>query len=56
MSSRADHGFEDISAMALNAAIIGSILAEPEACLTIVMALPCRSAPCCHHPFSVSGP
>jgi hypothetical protein len=56
MSSRADHGFDDISVMALNVAISGSILAEPEACLTIMMALPCRSAPYCHYPFSVSGP
>jgi hypothetical protein len=31
MSSRADHGFVDISAIALNAAISGSILAGPEA-------------------------
>ena len=32
MLGRADQGFVDISAMALNAAISGSILAEPEAC------------------------
>jgi hypothetical protein len=31
MLGRADHGFVDINAMALNAAISGSILAEPEA-------------------------
>jgi hypothetical protein len=29
----ADHGFLDISAMALKAAIRGMIFAEPEACL-----------------------
>ena len=33
MPGRDDHGFVDINAMALNAAIKGSILAEPEACL-----------------------
>jgi len=37
---RVDHEFMDISAMALNAAISGSILAEPEACMVIMMALP----------------
>jgi hypothetical protein len=30
-----DHGFVDINAMALNAAISGSIWAEPEACFVI---------------------
>jgi hypothetical protein len=37
---RVDHGFVDINAMALNAAISGSILAEPEACFVMMMALP----------------
>jgi hypothetical protein len=32
MLGRADHGFVDIKAMALNAAISGSILALPDAC------------------------
>ena len=40
MLGRDDHGFVDISAMALNAAISGSILADPEACLVMMMALP----------------
>ena len=40
MLGRDDHGFVDISAMALNAAISGSILADPEACLVTRMALP----------------
>jgi len=31
-----DHGFVDISAMALNAAISGSIFADPEACFVIM--------------------
>jgi hypothetical protein len=35
MLGRADHGFVDINAMALNAAISGSILAVPDACLVI---------------------
>jgi hypothetical protein len=36
----ADQGFVAISAMALKAAISGSILAAPEACLAMMMALP----------------
>jgi hypothetical protein len=32
MLGRVDQGFVDINAIALNAAISGSILAEPEAC------------------------
>jgi hypothetical protein len=40
MLGRVDHEFVDISAIALNAAISGSILAEPEACLVMMMALP----------------
>jgi len=40
MLGRVDHGFVDIEAMALNAAISGSILAEPDACFVIMMALP----------------
>ena len=40
---RVDPGFVDISAMALNAAISGSILADPEACLVMIMALPLGS-------------
>jgi hypothetical protein len=35
-----DHGFVDIKAMALKAAINGSILAEPEACFVTRMAFP----------------
>ena len=35
-----DHGFVDINAMALNAAINGSILALPDACFVMMMALP----------------
>src|SRR5262249_16678644 len=38
--NRDDHGFVDISATALKAAISGSILAEPEACLVMMIALP----------------
>jgi hypothetical protein len=34
------HGFVDISAMALNAAINGSIFAMPDACLVMTVALP----------------
>ena len=40
MLGRADYGFVDINAIALNAAIGGSFLADPEACLVMVMALP----------------
>ena len=40
MLGRVDQGFVDISAMALNAAISGSIFAEPEACFVMMMALP----------------
>jgi hypothetical protein len=35
-----DAGFADIQATALNVAISGSILAVPDACLVMVMALP----------------
>ena len=35
-----DQEFVDINAMALNAAISGSILAEPDACFVMMMALP----------------
>src|SRR5262249_17317889 len=35
-----DQGFVDINATALNAAINGSILADPDACLVMMMALP----------------
>ena len=38
MLGRADQGFVDISAMALSAAISGSILALPDACLVMMMA------------------
>ena len=38
-----DQGFVDISAIALNAAINGSILAEPDACLVMMIALPLGS-------------
>jgi hypothetical protein len=37
---RVDHGFVDINAMALNAAISGSIFPVPEACFVMTMALP----------------
>ena len=40
MLGRDDQGFVDISATALKAAINGSILAEPEACFVMMMALP----------------
>jgi hypothetical protein len=40
MLGRVDHGFVDISAIALNAAINGSILALPEACFVMMIALP----------------
>ena len=40
MLGRDDHGLVDINAMALNAAIKGSILADPEACFVMTMALP----------------
>jgi len=36
----ADAGFEAVQAMALNAAVSGSILVVPEACLVMMMALP----------------
>jgi hypothetical protein len=38
--SRVDHGFVDINAMALSAPISGSILAEPNTCFVMMMALP----------------
>jgi hypothetical protein len=38
MLGRDDHGFVDIKAMALNAAIRGSIFADPEAGFAIIMA------------------
>jgi hypothetical protein len=38
-----DQGFVDISAMTLNAVIKGSILADPEACFVMMMALPFSS-------------
>ena len=40
MFGRDDQGLVDISATALNVAISGSILAEPEACFVMMMALP----------------
>jgi hypothetical protein len=40
MLGRADHGLADINAMALNAAMSGSILALPEACFVMMIALP----------------
>jgi hypothetical protein len=41
MLGRADQGFVAINVIALNVAISGSILAEPETCLlAILMALP----------------
>jgi hypothetical protein len=39
MLDRADYGFVDINAMALNTAISGSIFADPEACFVMMMAL-----------------
>jgi hypothetical protein len=39
MLGRADQGFADSNAIALNAAISGSIVAELEACLATRMAL-----------------
>ena len=39
MLGRHDHGFVFIKEIALNAAISGSILAEPGACLVMTMAL-----------------
>jgi hypothetical protein len=38
-------GFADIQATALNAAISGSILAEPEACCFAALALDCPAGP-----------
>jgi hypothetical protein len=40
MLGRAAQGFVDINAMALNAAMRGAILAEPDACFVMMMALP----------------
>ena len=40
MLGRVDQGFVDISAIALHAAISGSIFAVPEACFVMMMALP----------------
>lgn len=40
MLGREDQGFVHIKAMALNAAISESILAEPDACFVMIMALP----------------
>ena len=56
MLGRDDQRFVDISATALNAAISGSILADTEARLVIMMALPCKLAPRSHQPSSASGP
>ena len=46
-----DHGFVDIKAMALKAAINGSIFADPNACFAMMMALPfgsTRALPTAH--------
>ena len=40
MLGRDDQGFVDIKAIALNAAMSGSILADREACFVMIMALP----------------
>jgi len=40
MHGRVDQEFVDISAMVLNAAISGSILANPDGCFVMMMALP----------------
>jgi hypothetical protein len=45
MLGRADQRLVEINAMASNAAISGSILADPEACFVMMMALPFGSAP-----------
>jgi len=37
---RVDQGLVDISAIALNATIKGSIIADPDACFVMTMALP----------------
>ena len=46
MLGRDDHGFVDMSAIALNAAIRGSIFADPDACFVMMMALAFGSTPC----------
>jgi hypothetical protein len=43
MLGRVDHGFVDIKAMALKAAISGSIFIIPDACFVMMMALPIGS-------------
>jgi len=45
MLGRVDQGFVDINAMALNAAINGSIFALSDACLVLRMAFPIGSTP-----------
>jgi hypothetical protein len=40
MLGRVDQGFVGISAMALRAAISGSIFADPDACFVMMTALP----------------
>jgi hypothetical protein len=50
MLGRVDQGFVDIRAIALNAAINGSILAEPDACFVMMMALPFGSTRVGHCP------
>ena len=44
MLGRVNEGFVDISAMALNVAMSGSICAYPDACVVMMMALPFGSA------------
>ena len=51
MLGRSDHGLVDINAMALNAAISGSILADPDGRFVMMMALPfgsTRALPTAH--------
>jgi hypothetical protein len=51
MHGREDQVFTDINGMALNAAINGSILADPDACFVMMMALPfgsTRALPTAH--------
>jgi hypothetical protein len=45
MLASTDHWFVDINAIALNAAIRGSIFAEPDACFMMMIALPLGSTP-----------
>ena len=48
-------GFIDINAMALNAAVRGSIFADPEACFVMMMTLPLESTRALCGDFRVQG-